>query len=193
MCCFSLTKPGWVHIFRTYRRVFQCLQRLRDEYIIFDDELERIENILSQTEDLVKGVYKDFYRKTLRDWLDESDFFYCTPGAPQSLERVLVLHLAVGQSLIAAFFDDFRLLSNLYRTKYLEIFTQPPDIQFPQQMALHQIQPTLEQYLNDKNLCQWAQPFRANIWKTTFNHIFADFDQMTANQLRIDLNAANTV
>ena len=191
--CFSLTEPGWVHIIRTFRSIFQTIGRLRDEFILFDDEYERIESTLSQTYLLVKKVYSDFYRKTVRDWVREIDFIYGIGVQSQTVDRFLSLHLMIGLSFLGAFFNDFRVHFHINRSYIMKKLIHSPNTQFRQQLVFNSLDIVCVQYLNDKNLIRWAQPFQSNIWRNAFANIFTDLDQNTGQQLNIDMNAANTV
>ena len=54
---------------------FRKLNEIRTEFVLYEDENDRIGNSLDQTKTLIKDIYRQFYKKLLRaEWLNE---IYC--------------------------------------------------------------------------------------------------------------------
>jgi hypothetical protein len=64
---FTFCKQGFVLLLRTYRKCFDFIQQLKNRYIVFDDEYDRIAIVLNKTKDSVKGIYRDCYTKLSMD------------------------------------------------------------------------------------------------------------------------------
>ena len=188
---YSLCKPGWVPLFLTMHSVLNTIDRLNRIYIAFDDEFERISNTCLQTKEMVKNIYRQFYNKLAKEWIDELGHTHdnasiLTHG--NSLE-LLVMHFAVGQAFIGVFIDDFRCNFNTYRKSCLRL------VNWFSLWGKQYFRDLFLDYFRDRNGMRNAMPFQSNPWRGHLASVLTPLDQLTEqeilNQYHIDFTAAD--
>ena len=193
---FSMCKPGWIHLFTTMTDVFTSLDDLKTRRIAFDDEFNRISNTCLQTKTMIKDIYRQFYTKLTHEWINELGTFFGrvvqpTPNMVPVTVEFMKLHVAYGLSFCAFFADTFRHEFSIYRKfilKKLNITAQP---QLPNQTAFVQCLPVVREYLSNRQLIALARPLAGPPWQQHMIQFLAYYQQMTGQQLNIDLNLAD--
>ena len=189
--CFCMSKPGWVPIFRTMRTALHNVGEIETLYIDFDDEFNRISTIISNTKQMIRNIYRDFYRKLIADWVTEINKMAELKNLYTNSEDFVIIHLAVGLSFLVAFVDDFRSASRFYRKFLMSVleFTSEE----PHQMLLNNYDVICTEYQTHPQVIQTAMPLLWPLWQQEIPSVdFKDWDQMDGQQLDIDLNAADS-
>ena len=196
---YAMMKPGWVHILKTRNAIETALDVLRTQYIIFDDECERIDRTLDDTQQTAKKVYRLVYSKITMEWINEEIMILNRTqqlNIPM-LAQVLVFHLACGLSLGAAFHESYRLIWNRRRKIMFTMLRMPrpqppigPLAQYEQFLDCRQL---VTQYLNDPQAIDAAEPFNNPIWYQHIMQRFPHLNVFTPANVGIDMAQADLV
>ena len=185
---YTLSKPGWVPLFRTMYQTFDRLNQILPRFVVFDDENERIVNTISRTRSLVKDIYRDFYQKLSFEFQNELVDIYNLRPCYRPCISLICLHMVSGIGFLSAFIDDFRQESQYYRKILRALLDNNPDPQLHQQTVLHISRVAITPYLRDRNAIREAKPFLCSIWRNLFGTLFQPLDQKTAQDLNILIN-----
>ncbi len=66
-----VSKPPFVPPLRTLYTCYEYIQQLKNSYIVFDDEYNRIASVLNKTKDMVKGIFREYYKKLSMNCFNE--------------------------------------------------------------------------------------------------------------------------
>lgn len=107
---FVLCKPGLVQLFQTLKMSLNYIHRLKNNYIAFDDKLNRISQVLEETKVRIKSLYRDLYKQFTLNFAEEIEGLLVLSNnrLNQKMEELVKLHVAVGVSLLGAFINVFR-------------------------------------------------------------------------------------
>ena len=194
--CLSLCKPGWINLFGTMDTVLISLDDLKTRNIVYDDEFNRISNTCLQTKQMIKDIYRQFYQKLTIEWINELITFFGSitqppPNLVQTAVKFMELHLVYGLSFCAFFVDHFRLqfaTSRKLLIQRLNIGAQP---HLQHQIVFTQLLPIVRNYLTNRETIALARPLSIPPWSQYMTQFITVTQQLTGEQLNIDLNEAN--
>ena len=172
-----LSKPGWVPLFRTMYSTFRKLNAIRTEFVVYEDENERLFYALDKTKVLIKDIYRQFYKKLLVEWINELYVLLNNnyPAITQLGRNVVVLHTISGISFLSAFIDDFRFSGQEYRKIIIRIMRKTPDATSPQQHALPVLSVGIRDYLRDKTAHRCGTTILIRCMATKFHKNLSSF------------------
>jgi hypothetical protein len=189
---FTLCKPGFVPLFRTFKKCLNYIQLLKTRYIAFDDEFKRIARVLNQTKLMIRGIYGDFYKKLVVELYREIELMLNTFTQINNDQNVLVmkLHICVGTSFMAAFIDDFRSQSLRFRHRIQNLRDAPNTKRLVGQALIDTWNVCLK-WLKQRDEIERALPFQSQLWQNFFAAEFEFYDMLDETFVNIDLSAAD--
>lgn len=198
---YSLGKPGWTEIFVTLEEFVRVFDQLRDIYLFFDDEMERIFQTFSDTQIMIKKFYQFFYTKLSWEWHREVVRIANQVNNPaltaqqiQLFNDLMVLETVVGIAFSVRFANHFRFGFNSLRRDMFRIHDLVINFQAPHNYhRFATCLPTVRQYMADPMAVRTARPFESNHWSNYLNQLIPDLMALTAQGVGLDMNEADRV
>ncbi len=167
-------------LFRTFKKCFNFIHRSKNNYIVFDDEFNRIEKALSQLKLIIRAIYRDFYRKLTFDCIREISSVYEVFTLIDSPENAIVMkfHVCVETSFVAEFVDDFRKQSHVFKQRLQKLHVKPNKRQLVGQALINTWNVCLD-WLKLKDEIKRDLPFESQLWRNFFATEIIVYDQST--------------
>ena len=203
---YFFAKPGWTPLLRTIHSFMATIDSVNTQYVVFEDEYQRIADTCDQTKKMVKEMYRQLYGQLLREWGKEFkntlDTFATNQWTPdiRIASEVIIMNLSVGLSFMAVFVDVFRIECAEYR-KYIKekfIFDVNISNQWDGLLTNDQViavQTIFQDYLRDRNAIQNGLPFQPPLWTSNpiLNSLWTSLQTLTTGQFNLNLADADTV
>ena len=198
---FSMGKPGWLQLFQTIDNLANAFHELRALYINFEDEMERISQTVSESQQSVKQFCKHLYAKLSFEWIGElagvTDFALnhnLTPDVLDICNDLMLLQLIVGLAFSARLANYLRYTFKIVRENMFTLFNvlSTSNMAHEFERFCLGIVPT-RLYLSNPNAVRNARPFATNIWQNYLNNVFADIVILTPHHVALDMDEANRV
>ncbi len=166
---FPLCKPGFVPLFRTFKKCFNFIHRLKNNFILFDYEFNRITKALSPIKLTIKAIYRDLYRKLTLDCIREINSMYEVFTLIDSPQNSIgtKFHVCVGTSFVAPFVHDFRKQSHVFKQRLQKLHDTPIIRQLVGQDLIDTWNVCLD-WLKLKEEIKKGLPFKSQLWRNFF-------------------------
>lgn len=192
---FAFSRPGWVQFFNTIYHVLNVLEHQRTAHIIYDDELDRINNTFEETSETIKKIYKQCYRRLSYYW--RSEIFYAVDNLranpytqPQKITFIYfeLFQVMFGLAFTARFYNLNRLTFKNSRRRLLTFFTDHCHGAAQVYQLLRSFHAFVNQYLSNGNDIQTASPPHSASCLPFIHQRFPDLLTLQPIQYGLDIN-----
>ena len=192
---FSMCKPGWVPFIETMKYVLTLLDNNRTAYLIYDDELERINETFDDTKVMIKNIYKHFYYRLSSNWSTELTLITgeiigggLDAQTQDRLAHMMEAQLMFGLAFTCKFNAQFRSTFHILRAKIRQDFAYCTGNE-PCLQRFQLCGPVIQQYYADIAAIAQAEPPNCPLWQQHMHHVSSNFRTLQPQDVNL-LNLA---
>ena len=198
---YQMCKPGWTQIFDSIRSAQDQFYQLRQRYIVFDDETERLGQTLDNSRNSIKAIYRGYYYKISKQWIEElSKMSYyirqtartgLTNADSQIVGSLMQLQLIFGLVCTTKFHAVFRTTFSVLRKGIQQSFRSAIGKVLHVQLYKACVTPMDEYLRNFANLRQ-KEVHECKIWTDFLGQHIPDLLTLQPNDVGLDMAVADT-